>query len=589
MEQWRPMPRAGFPFVVLLLAALRLATPAQAAEVDYQINLDAPRAQRDLLRHNLELYRWLDQTPLDSEFVDKLYRETPAEIRKLMATEGYYAADVRADIARDTDVWRIDIGVSAGARTHVVAVAIEFTGAIARDDADAQAQRAAIRAAWTLPSGAAFRQAEWEAAKRALLRSLLVKHYPRARLTQSEARVDPANARAALHIGVDSGPAIQFGEVTIEGLQRYPQRIVLDLNPVAAGAPYDQSQLLLLQNRLQDSGYFKSVDVQAQTDRLESTTAPVTVTVVEQERRRVGIGVGYSTDTGPRAKAEYHDANIRERGWRLKTGVEVDSIMYSVSAGLSFPQRARRRDSIATAFTHKDDQGEVLDTARVAATRLEQKHNHERAITVQYQHEAQEISGARGDIRQALTANVGWTWRRTDDLLYPRRGYFFQTQLGGAHKELAADRSFARVYAKSARFFPIATRGALMLRAEAGWVEADARVGIPSEFLFKTGGDQTVRGYPFQGLGVAEGNAIVGGRYLAVGGVEYTHWLTPKWGAAMFYDVGDAADDPAALAWVEGYGLGARWRSPVGPIHLDVAYGEAVAKYRVHFAMGFNF
>ena len=120
------MPRAGFLFVVLLLAALRLATPAQAAEVDYQIHLDAPRAQRDLLRDNLELYRWLDQTPLDSEFVDKLYRETPAEIRKLMATEGYYAADVRTDIARDRDVWRIDIGVSAGARTHVGAVAIEF-------------------------------------------------------------------------------------------------------------------------------------------------------------------------------------------------------------------------------------------------------------------------------------------------------------------------------------------------------------------------------------------------------------------------------------------------------------------------------
>lgn len=577
------MPRTGLMFIAMLLATTRV----HAAEVDYLVTLDAPRAQRELLQKNLELYRWLGNTPVASEFVEKLYGETPGEIRKLMATEGYYRANVHTKIERDTEAWRIHIGVTAGARTQVGAVTIEFAGAIARDDAEAR--RAAVRSAWALPSGAVFRQAEWEAAKRALLRSLLVKDYPRARLVQSEARVDPASARAVLHIGVDSGPAIRFGELRIEGLQRYPQRIVQDLNPIATGASYDQSQLLLLQNRLQDSGYFKSVDVQAQTDRLESIEAPITVTLVELERRRVGFGVGYSTDTGPRAKIEYQDANIRERGWRLNTAVEVDSIMYGISAGLSFPQRARRRDSIATAFTHKDDQGEVLDTARIAGTRLEQMHDHERAITVQYQHEAQEISGARGDIRQALTTNVGWTWRRTDDLLYPRRGYFLQTQLGGAHEELASDRSFARIYAKGARFFPMGTRGALMVRAEAGWVEASARVGIPSEFLFKTGGDQSVRGYPFQGLGVADGNAIVGGRYLAVSGIEYTHWLTPKWGAATFYDVGNAADDPAALAWVEGYGIGVRWRSPVGPIHLDLAYGEDVAKYRVHFAMGFNF
>jgi translocation and assembly module TamA len=40
---------------------------------------------------------------------------------------------------------------------------------------------------------------------------------------------------------------------------------------------------------------------------------------------------------------------------------------------------------------------------------------------------------------------------------------------------------------------------------------------------------------------------------------------------------------------VFGYGLGARYRSPVGPVNLDVAYGEATRKFRLHFSLGVSF
>jgi translocation and assembly module TamA len=35
--------------------------------------------------------------------------------------------------------------------------------------------------------------------------------------------------------------------------------------------------------------------------------------------------------------------------------------------------------------------------------------------------------------------------------------------------------------------------------------------------------------------------------------------------------------------------VGARWRSPVGPINVDLAYGHAVRKARLHFSLGFTF
>jgi translocation and assembly module TamA len=40
---------------------------------------------------------------------------------------------------------------------------------------------------------------------------------------------------------------------------------------------------------------------------------------------------------------------------------------------------------------------------------------------------------------------------------------------------------------------------------------------------------------------------------------------------------------------VAGYGLGVRWRTPVGPINLDLAYGNAVERWRLHFSIGYNF
>ena len=118
---------------------------------------------------------------------------------------------------------------------------------------------------------------------------------------------------------------------------------------------------------------------------------------------------------------------------------------------------------------------------------------------------------------------------------------------------------------------------------------AGGRDGIPSSYLFRAGGDQSVRGYAYQSLGVAQAGAVVGGGGLGVASAEVVHWITPSWGAALFYDVGDAADTFSSFSAKQGYGVRARWRSPVRPINLDLAHRRATGKYRIHFSLGFAF
>ena len=90
-------------------------------------------------------------------------------------------------------------------------------------------------------------------------------------------------------------------------------------------------------------------------------------------------------------------------------------------------------------------------------------------------------------------------------------------------------------------------------------------------------------------LMATEANAIVGGRYLAIGSIEYTRWFAGDWGGAVFVDAGDAFDDRRAFDLVVGYGIGARWRSPIGPFRADIAYGERARSLRLHFSAGFTF
>ena len=54
---------------------------------------------------------------------------------------------------------------------------------------------------------------------------------------------------------------------------------------------------------------------------------------------------------------------------------------------------------------------------------------------------------------------------------------------------------------------------------------------FPSNLLFRTGGDTTVRGYSFDSLGVAAGfRPMVGGRYYTAASVEVTRWIGENWG-----------------------------------------------------------
>jgi translocation and assembly module TamA len=164
-----------------------------------------------------------------------------------------------------------------------------------------------------------------------------------------------------------------------------------------------------------------------------------------------------------------------------------------------------------------------------------------------------------------------------------------QGQVGGGARATLSDQNFVRLHGRAQLYLPLGKTDTLTLRGEAGYTLADSRQHIPQDYLFRTGGAGTVRGYAYQSLGIKEGTATVGGRYLAIASAEFTHWLDDDWGVAAFVDAGDAVDSLTAVRLAVGYGLGARWRSPAGPIGVDLAYGQRNHEVHLHFSLAIPF
>ncbi len=625
------LPRAIFGFSQLLIVAFIASAAPLLAAVPNAIAIDAPAPLQALLRANLTLP---EPDEMITDGVVNLPRAAAAQAAELTATEGYFSATFK--LLRDGEPGKssgLRLVVDAGPRSVIGTVEIIFSGEIAtlypsRDSADRhqakQGRMKQLRDDWLLAKGNPFRQADWSTAKRELLQNLFAEDYPTAVITDSLADVDAENATVSIRVELNSGPAYTLGAVVIEGLKTYDRNLIDRYNQLYVGEPYSQRRLLDLQRALQNTPYFSSVLVDIDLDSTFDPTlpkavneaspptpeptgapilAPVRIRVTEAKPKRISVSAGFSTNSGARGELIYRDANIFNAGWLLSVGLRADRIGQLGYADINLPQTLRGyRDSFGVLAERSSNQGLVTRREGVGVVRVQNRGIVETRLSLNFQREQRDVDQSalvnatpvNNAPRDALALNYSWTWRNVDNVLDPRSGQVINAQIGGAAKALLSDQNFVRGIFKIQQYWTVAKKDLFTVRFEGGITVAESRVGVPEEFLFRAGGAQSVRGYGYQSIGVSEGNATVGGRYLVAGMAEYVHWLgaapSPQWGVAVFYDVGRAGDEPKGLfPLLSGVGAGARWRSPAGPLALDLAYSVRDRKVRPVFSISIAF
>jgi len=194
---------------------------------------------------------------------------------------------------------------------------------------------------------------------------------------------------------------------------------------------------------------------------------------------------------------------------------------------------------------------------------------------------------------ESISANYVWTGRYFDRTPYPTRGFGIAGELGGGFTLSGSKSPFTRAVARALWIKPLED-GRIQFRGELGGVFAKNEARVPATQMFRTGGDTTVRGYGYRDIGVDRNGLVTPGRYEMVGSVEWQrpvrrNGVETNFESVLFLDTGAVADRFSSLKPVYGAGVGARYKSPLGPIEADVAYGFQPKKIRLHFTLGMTF
>ncbi len=573
----------------------------------FTVDVRGPEAVRDYLALHLEIQRYRELDDLGATEISRLMVAAEANARELLGTLGYFTPTLTLELNETPQgakaAREIVISVSPGEITKVSNVQISYGGPIA-DDATAEAQRDSIRTGWALRAGQPFTQEAWDAAKTTALRSLTAKRFPTGNIEISRAEIDADRQEARLSVTYQSGPAYKFGPLVLRGIQRYDPDGARRIARLPSGQDYDQQKLLDAQQRLASSGYYDSVFLTLDTESGNPLAAPVIAQLREAPLQKVVLGVGFTTDNGPRLSVDHIHNQVPLLGWRAVSRLSVDRDIKSLSTELNaIPDDHGWRWFSGAELKSEQSGSYVVDSGRLRGGRNKSSDHIDRSYFLQYDY-AQNRGTNAPPSASAVTANWGWTGRYFDNNSAPTRGFGLALEVAAGYTLTGEQTPFTRTYARWLGVLPLgssddketnARRSRLQLRLEGGAVAAKDSAQIPSTLMFLTGGDTTVRGYSYKQIGTVRADGTtVAGRYLGVASVEwqrpfvYNNKLT-DWESVMFVDAGAVADKPAELKPKVGVGVGARWRSPVGPVQADLAYGVDSKKFRLHLRLGFTF
>lgn len=548
------------------------------------------------LEQHLALQRYTRLSDLDETELSRLLVDADVQARDLLATLGFFNPQLSwSNTKAEGQLSRqVELSVVSGPVARITDVQWEWLGDIALN-AQAAAQKEEITQGWRLSPGDAFTQAEWNSAKTQALRQLLAQRYPWGRMVDSQALVDASNNGVRLSLTLDSGPSVQLGPVQITGHAHYGTEQVERLARLPVGSLYSQSALLEAQQRLVTSGFYDSVFINLDPEG-SPDAAPVRVELKEAMRQKWVLGVGVRSDSGARLTAEHTHHKVPGLGWRSVSKLAVDKNLQSVGLDLlAPPDPSLWRWNTSVKVEHEQLTGFQVNSQRWRAGRSQLGERIDRSYYVQYDAAAVQWD-TQGEQQESVSINQAWTWRNFDSLPFANQGLGWGIELGLGVTLGTPQEPYLRWLTKGLYLHPLGDKtGRLALRAELGTVVSKDIRHLPSTQLFLAGGDHSVRGYAPGSIGIEQSNGLVlAGRYLLTGSVEWQRPISvnhqrSEWESAVFVDAGTVSNDMHQLKALVGMGVGARWRSPVGPLRIDLAYGQATRKLRLHMNVGFTF
>ena len=568
--------------LLLLLSGLLLPVAAHALNLSVEIKgLQGEVA--DNARAFLSIEQEKSRAGLSVSRLRLLHKKAPQEIRKALQPFGYFKPQITADLQEDGQTFRAVYEVAVGPQIRLSAVDIQILGEAGEDPS--------FHVDFPLAVGDVLNQAVYEKAKQALLAKAIENGYLDVSYRLHQVLVDMQTYQAQIKLHLDTGRHFRFGEVRFVQDVMNPQFLARYLR-FQPGDPFSHEKLLNLQSDLIDSEYFSQVEVLTLRDQAEGDQVPIDVICTPNKRDRYRIGLGYSTDTGPRITLDWKRRRFGPNGHRLGSELRLSKPHSTFKTEYLIPLERPSKDSLSFGFSldRFDTDSRKGTLALVNAKHsVELENGWRRALGLDYSYENYDVADQQ-DKAFLLVPNVQWTRLKTDGKSFIQRGKRLDLRIEGAHDRLLSSTSYLQMVTHDKYIYGFGGgKWRWLARTDLGVTWAKDLLELPASKRFFAGGDNSVRGFDLDELGPTDDEGqVIGGRYLAVASLELERRLVGKWSAAVFIDAGNAYDPDYNSDLAYGAGLGVRWRSPVGPIRVDLAAGLSADKVepRLHIVVG---
>lgn len=522
------------------------------------------------MRVHMSISRYQCTTPV--ELIKRRNDKTLSEIRNALHAYGYYLAEIDIAVAKGEECPSANISVVPGERMQVAEVLVDIDGAAA-GDSEFQDEIKEL----PIKQGKLLNHDDYRRSK-ALIESVAAElGYLDGRYITSTLTVDIENyvARVALHY--DSGERYQLGTITINQQPEFlDEGLVNRILEIPENSNYSTARIMAMQNRLLSSDYFKNVNIKPGFEEAENKSIPLQVNLSPSEKHRFFASFGFATDEGLRSRLGYNNRRWNEFGHQLG----VESRLSQSELGLSSYYRIPREHPSNEWLRFSGDvRQKDYDSYETIVTRVAVSETKRRPWAIMEDHflavsfEDYEVGNETGR-GLFLIPGVSWEKRSVDNDLFTTQGFSVMLNLRGATKAIISDTSFfrSRLELKYVRSLPFDMRA--IARGHLGWMWVDDFRELPPSERFFAGGDNNLRGYDFESLGpVNDDGFVIGGSELGIVSIELEKYFTQKWGVAAFVDSGNAFAGPGRdTGFKTGVGMGLRWRSPVGPVRIDLAH-----------------
>ena len=570
-------------FYFVLISTLLLIQPVSAMESVDVVIVGVDQEIENVLRIALSIERQKDADKLTPASIRALYQRAQKEIKDSLRAHGYYSSNLIQSLRLQDEKWRAKFEIDPGPPILLEAVNVVILG---EGSNDAELLNAALT--FPLVTGDNLVHGVYESGKKKIENLARHKGYFDATWDKRLLSVNPMLSKGEINLVFNSGTRYRYSVISLPPTV-IEASYVNKMLTTSVDDHYNASELLKTQQQLQNRNYFSQVEIVSGVLDRQNKSLPIDVRLQEKKRNAYRAGAGFGTDTGPRLVASWDNRYLNSLGHRLETDLRLSLVQTTLSSAYLIPFfRGQETElGITSAISREDTDTNTSNIFQSSVQHLSQRWGWNETVSLTYQYEDFKVADESGD-SNLLIPGVSYWKSNGDDPIYPKNGFRLSGDLNGSVDGLISNVSFLQFILRGKLIFPLGEKGRLLNRVQMGATLTNKLSKLPSSFRFFAGGDNSIRGFDIEALGPRNADGrVIGGKYLAVGSIEYEHNIYKKWSAALFTDFGNAFNKFEGTVEYS-VGVGVRWQSPVGLVRFDLASGISDSDYpvRLHIIIG---